>query len=105
MSVAPITLQHYSNKERVNPPALMKMTKEWLARIFGCWHLDLSRPYTREGQTCRVCLDCGARRQFNLERWEMQGPYYYEAPSSYQFGASKAAAQTQSRPAMLRIAA
>ena len=53
----------------------------WLARVFGCWHKEMSRPFTDQGQTYRTCLDCGARRQFNLRRWEMQGDFYYGLPS------------------------
>ncbi|MEO7970180.1 MAG: hypothetical protein ABI698_02695 [bacterium] len=52
------------------------------ARVFGCWHKEMSRPFTDQGQTYRTCLDCGARRQFNLRRWEMQGKFYYGVPSS-----------------------
>jgi hypothetical protein len=53
----------------------------WFARLFGCWHKEMSRPFTDHGQTYRSCLDCGARRQFNLRRWEMQGDFYYGLPS------------------------
>jgi hypothetical protein len=53
----------------------------WFTRIFGCWHKEMSRPFTDRGQTYRSCLDCGARRQFNLRRWEMQGDFYYGLPS------------------------
>ena len=48
--------------------------------LFGCWHLKMSRPFTCHSETYRSCLECGAHRQFNLERWEMQGPYYFNAP-------------------------
>jgi hypothetical protein len=50
-----------------------------LARIFGCWHLNMSRPVTRDGQTYRACADCGARRRFDTERWETVGQFYYPA--------------------------
>jgi hypothetical protein len=49
----------------------------WVTRVFGCWHMDMSRPFSSEGQTYRTCVACGARRQFNLRRWEMQGDFYY----------------------------
>ena len=55
-------------------------TGSWFARLFGCWHKEMSRPFTDQGQTYRPCLDCGARRQFNLRRWEMQGDFYYRVP-------------------------
>jgi hypothetical protein len=52
----------------------------WWTRLFGCWHKEMSRPFTDQGQTFRSCVDCGARRQFNLRRWEMQGDFYYGLP-------------------------
>jgi hypothetical protein len=55
-----------------------------IARVFGCWHREMSRPFSSQGQTYRTCLDCGARRQFNLGRWEMQGEFYYREPPNTQ---------------------
>jgi hypothetical protein len=46
-------------------------------RIFECWHLDMSLPFSRGNETYRTCISCGARRRFDLERWAMVGPYYY----------------------------
>ena len=48
-----------------------------LKRVFGCWHVDMSLPLTRDDETYRTCVACGARRRFDLERWTMVGPYYY----------------------------
>jgi hypothetical protein len=56
-----------------------------VARVFGCWHRDMSRPFSEQGQTYKTCLSCGARRQFNLRRWEMQGDFYYRLPTSTYF--------------------
>ena len=50
-----------------------------VARIFGCWHRKLSRPFTLDGETYRTCMACGARRRFDTKRWETVGPYYYPA--------------------------
>jgi hypothetical protein len=50
----------------------------WLTRIFGCWHREISRPFTLNEESYRVCLECGAHRQFNLQTWEMTGPFYYQ---------------------------
>lgn len=44
--------------------------------MFFCWHRKMSRPFTRDGETYRVCLRCGARRQFDLEQWKTKGDYY-----------------------------
>lgn len=53
-----------------------------ITKLFGCWHKEMSRPFSLNGQTYRTCLDCGARRQFNVGSWEMQGDYYYRAQST-----------------------
>jgi hypothetical protein len=50
------------------------------ARLFGCWHREMSRPITRNRKTYCVCLDCGARRAFDTEQWKMVGPYFCEIP-------------------------
>ena len=59
----------------------------WLNRMVGCWHKELSRPFSSQGQTYRVCIHCGARRTFNVGRWEMQGGFYFSLPTSKHFGA------------------
>lgn len=47
-----------------------------LRRVFGCWHRRMSLPFTRGGETYRTCVDCGARRRYDLEQWRMVGPFY-----------------------------
>jgi hypothetical protein len=51
----------------------------WITRLLGCWHKEMSRPFSHQQQTYRTCLACGARRQFNLKSWEMQGGFYYRS--------------------------
>ena len=46
------------------------------ANLFGCWHENLSRPFTRGKTSYRSCLDCGARKQFNAETLETFGNFY-----------------------------
>src|SRR5687767_15442218 len=58
-----------------------------LNRLFGCWHSEMSRPFSSEGQSYRVCLGCGARRQFNTRSWETQGDFYYGLPPAKLFRA------------------
>jgi hypothetical protein len=53
-----------------------------MARVFGCWHVELSRPFSHDGRAYRSCLRCGAQRQFNLSNWQMQGNFYYGKPSA-----------------------
>ena len=47
-----------------------------VSRIFVCWHRKMSRPFTRGGETYRVCLRCGKHRQFDLKEWKTKGSYY-----------------------------
>jgi hypothetical protein len=61
--------------------------KGWVNRLIGCWHLEMSRPFSSEGKAYRVCLSCGAHRQFNLKNWKMQGAFYYSLPTSKHFRA------------------
>jgi hypothetical protein len=51
-----------------------------MARVFGCRHADMSRPFSRDGRAYRSCLNCGAQRQFNVGDWKMQGGFYYGRP-------------------------
>jgi len=48
-----------------------------IAKIFGCWHKDLTRPITSRRKTYRACLECGARREFDTEEFRSTGPFYY----------------------------
>ena len=54
-----------------------------MARVFGCRHTDMSRPFSRDGRAYRSCLNRGAQRQFNLGNWEMQGGFYYGQPQTH----------------------
>jgi hypothetical protein len=56
-----------------------------LNRLFGCWHSEMSRPFSSDGQTYRTCVSCGARRQFNIRSWETEGGFYYGPPARKQF--------------------
>ena len=54
-----------------------------LSRIFGCWHRDLSRPFTEKTTSYRVCLECGARKLFDTESFKTFGKFYF--PDSVSF--------------------
>ncbi|HEU4769945.1 MAG TPA: hypothetical protein VFS77_21445 [Pyrinomonadaceae bacterium] len=56
----------------------------FMARVFGCRHAEMSRPFSRDGRAYRSCVNCGAQRQFNLRNWEMQGNFYYGQPQRHQ---------------------
>lgn len=48
-----------------------------IAKLFGCWHDDISRPFT-QGQTAyRSCLQCGARKQFDTKTLRTYGAFYF----------------------------
>ena len=49
-----------------------------LVRPWKCWHRRMSRPFTRDGETYRVCLRCGVHRRFDLDAWKTKGSYYYD---------------------------
>lgn len=48
-----------------------------MAKLFGCWHNNISRPFTLGKTSYRICLECGARRQFNPETLETKGGFYF----------------------------
>jgi hypothetical protein len=84
MQAAQVTFKQYGHERRrtatVVPEGLAALLSKWLTRVFGCWHGEMSRPFTRDGKSYRTCLECGARRDFDATRWEMVGDYYYESP-------------------------
>ena len=52
-----------------------------LAKLFGCRHNNISRPFTHGIISYRICLECGARRRFDPETLETQGSFYF-APAA-----------------------
>ncbi len=48
-----------------------------LGKIFGCWHKDLTRPFTLERTTYRACLSCGARQPFDAVNLKTFGSFYF----------------------------
>lgn len=77
MQAGELTIEN-SNIGQINMSSLTGKVGNIVARVFGCWHAELSRPFSREGRAYRTCLSCGAQRQFNLGNWEMQGNFYYK---------------------------
>ena len=45
--------------------------------IFGCWHKDLSRPFTNKKVSYRVCTECGARKKFDTKNFKTLGRFYF----------------------------
>ncbi|HEX8843218.1 MAG TPA: hypothetical protein VF791_01040 [Pyrinomonadaceae bacterium] len=78
MQTAQITLKQYGQGAQPYLNESAAPLSNWLTRLFGCWHREMSRPFTIGGESYRVCLDCGARRKFDPRRWEMVGAYYFK---------------------------
>ena len=75
----------------------------WMTRVLGCWHRELSRPFSSQGQTYRVCVRCGARRPFNLGSWEMQGNFYYSLPTPKESSSPRSLHQANSRDVITNL--
>jgi len=48
-----------------------------IAKLFGCWHENVSRPFVQDKIAYRSCLNCGARKQFNPDTLETYGKFYF----------------------------
>jgi hypothetical protein len=71
-----------SDLRQSSPSSVPERVSSWIARFFGCWHREMSRPFSHQGQAYRVCLNCGAQRKFNLANWKTQGAFYYNRPGT-----------------------
>lgn len=47
-----------------------------VTRLFGCWHIRMSRPFTHGTETYRECLWCGMHRRFDVHAWKSTGRFY-----------------------------
>lgn len=48
-----------------------------ITSLFGCWHKELTRPFTNGKESYRACLHCGARQKFDAERMKTTKKFYY----------------------------
>ena len=48
-----------------------------LAQLFGCWHQQISRPFTIGNASYQACLHCGARRAFDTQTLKIYGSFHY----------------------------
>lgn len=71
------TRSQVENKPQANAFEPLKELLKMVA--LGCFHRNMSRPFTSDHQSHRVCTNCGARRKFDPDRWEMHGPYFFAA--------------------------
>jgi hypothetical protein len=79
MSAALGTLETYSDDGRRGLASATLAVGKWISERFGCKHREMSRPFSRHGETYRVCISCGARRRFDEKRWNSSGSYYFKA--------------------------
>ncbi len=68
--------QMYPADTHVSVGNLVGSLRAAVTRVFGCHHSSMSRPFTCDERTYRVCLKCGMRRDFDLKSWTMFGPFY-----------------------------
>lgn len=54
-----------------------------IGKIFGCWHKQISRPFTSRNASYRACLKCGARKHFDAKSLRTSGPFHYPPDVSY----------------------
>jgi hypothetical protein len=74
--------QSFQRQQAARSRALNDAAQRLVHRLLGCWQHDLSRPFTCQGRTYRVCMKCGSSRDFNLNTWQTHGPSYCLPPSS-----------------------
>jgi len=48
-----------------------------VAKLFGCRHRTLTRPFTNKDRSYRSCLECGARTEFDTQNFQTLGTFYY----------------------------
>lgn len=48
-----------------------------IGKIFGCWHEEMSRPFSDENIAYRSCIKCGARKQFDSGTLQTHGSFYF----------------------------
>ncbi len=66
------------SSERVRLDETIESVRYFMKRLFGCWHLQMGRPFTRGVYTYRACANCGMRREFDLNTWKTKGRYHCE---------------------------
>jgi hypothetical protein len=52
-----------------------------LNRVFGCWQHKLSLPFSNNGRTYRICVNCGMSRDFDPASWTTHGHYRVTGPN------------------------
>lgn len=71
-----MTKEIYVDERKARTLRLLGKLRYVFLPLLVCWHRKLSRPFTRDGETYRVCLRCGMHRRFDLQEWQTKGDYY-----------------------------
>jgi len=80
--------QIHAHQPRRRVLHLLHKLRYLIPPFFVCWHIKMSRPFTRDGESYRVCLRCGMRRRFDLQQWKTKGDYYNARETQNQRGPS-----------------
>jgi hypothetical protein len=78
MSAVLGSLEHYSEGRGKGLGNVKLAVARWVGDFFGCQHREMSRPFSRHGEAYRVCINCGARRQFDQKNWVSSGRHYFK---------------------------
>jgi hypothetical protein len=84
--VHPETMPVYQKLEFIamENRSLLQELMEWVLRVldfvFGCHHSNLSRVFTIDRRTYRLCCLCGARFKYSLETMAMDRHAYWSTP-------------------------
>ncbi|HLN99962.1 MAG TPA: hypothetical protein VK208_16005 [Pyrinomonadaceae bacterium] len=82
MSAVLESLEHYSTGAGKGLASVPFTIARWVGDAFGCKHREMSRPFSRQGEAYRVCINCGARRRFDAQTWNSSGRHYYKPARS-----------------------
>ena len=80
-STKTMTQQMFTRQQAERTRVLNNAAQRLVQRLLGCWQHDLSRPFTHQGRTYRVCMNCGLSRDFNVQTWETHGASYALVPN------------------------
>ena len=79
-TIALMNEQMFRQKQAERTRELNNAAQRLVQRLLGCWQHDLSRPFTYQGTTYRVCLKCGLSMDFDLHSWQTRGASYTWVP-------------------------
>ena len=60
------------NKQQTHKGEFMAILLAIFDFLFGCHHVHLSRVFTLQSETYRVCCDCGAEFAYSLETMSIE---------------------------------